>query len=392
METRADGASPDPEAGSEQAAGGKRSSVDAVKKWLGLGAAILSFGSAVYGVLQYEAAKKAGAQAVADLLTTSRTEQTAGDYPQAWDSLQAATKAIDSDGLLVKLFNGLSAEQEQVHTAQQDLAMTWLRHAADQLQQGHTLSEVSDKVLPVLSTGADKATGARKADLLAHIGLAYYLKAQDGTAGLHPVSFYREAVALDPTNPYANTFWGDLLVPEAHDSAADLAQLKKCFAAALASGRARGSLRQWIHQMELGPMDRWLNYSNMAAVWWQAIDDMQKAGEPFDGRTLVDLRSEYITAQINVDTFRTHLDQLVAYVPINDHVELVRMLLKTIEPDERQYLKVLLAVVLEKAGKPQEALAEWRDAKATDLSKDDVFLAKQVDAEIRRLSTATKHS
>lgn len=48
--------------------------------------------------------------------------------------------------------------------------------------------------------------------------------------------------------------------------------------------------------------------------------------------------------------------------------------------------------MLEKAGKPQEALAEWRDAKATDLSKDDVFLAKQVDAEIRRLSTATKHT
>jgi hypothetical protein len=390
MEAHAGGVGSSNEPGRQHGAG--RSKVDALKKWIGLGAAILSLGSAVYGTLEYQAEKRARAGEVTELLTSSRSQQVAGDYAAAWGSLQKAAMRMDA-GLLVKLFGGLSAEQERLRTAQEDLAMDWLREAKTKVQEGHSYSEVTDQVLGVLSTGAAQSTGTRKADLLAHVGWAYALKESDAASDLKPERFYREAVAIDPTNPYANTFWAYPMVAETSASDAGIAQVKQRFAAALSSSRASGPLRQWVRENELSSMRLWLNYEAAAAAWWLAVDEMHKAGEPIGEQALGDMRSEYLGNEISVEAFGANLSRVAAVVPIADHVELIGTLLQKLNADSRHYLKVILAIALEKAGKPQESLAAWREAKVSDLQPSDEYIGKQVDAAIQRLSTAgAKHS
>jgi hypothetical protein len=81
-----------------------------------------------------------------------------------------------------------------------------------------------------------------------------------------------------------------------------------------------------------------------------------------------------------------NLKKLEAFAPLADHVGMLRMLLKANEgPDARKYLDIALAIALEKAGEPEEALASWRDAKAAGLNE---YLAKPVEAAITRLSGA----
>jgi hypothetical protein len=369
--------------------GSGRSPLDTLKKWLGLGAAVLSLGSVVYARLEYVAESKEHARATAQLLGISRTQEAAKDYAEAWASLQKAAKGVGSEGLLVKLFGGSGSQQEQVRTAQQDLAMEWLRKLPDLIEEGHHFSEVTDQVLGVLSAGLGSATGERKADLLAHIGWAYVLKQDDGASDLHPGQFYKNALALDPANPYANTFLGYPIVEESSASDTGIVQSRQRFDAALASSRARGELRQWIREQEIGSLHRWLGYPAAEADFWQVVDQMHKAGEPLGTVALEDMRSEYIGTEVGVDAFTANLAKVQAFVPLADHVELLRMLVLTVDPGARGYLKVALAIALEKGGKPGESLTAWRDAKAA-LGGND--LAKQADGAIQRLSAAgTKH-
>lgn len=59
-----------------------------------------------------------------------------------------------------------------------------------------------------MTIGANTSSGARKADLLAHLGWAYFLKQRDGDDSLRPETEYKEALTADADNPYANVFWG----------------------------------------------------------------------------------------------------------------------------------------------------------------------------------------
>jgi hypothetical protein len=48
------------------------------------------------------------------------------------------------------------------------------------------------------------SNGSRRADLLAHQGWATFLLWRDGDRSLRPQDRYREALAIDADNPYAN--------------------------------------------------------------------------------------------------------------------------------------------------------------------------------------------
>lgn len=374
--------------GSEQEDPGKGLLLDSAKKWIGIGAAALSVLSAGYGGLQYEAEKKARSYQSVQLLTTSQTQLQAHDYPGAWKNLQDAEDEINKEGVIVRALGGLTSEQARVQAAELQLALTWLREAGDADEQGER-TQVSDQVLPVLSNGVPQATGSDKADLLAHIGYAYYLKSVDGAKGLKELQFYREAVALDPNNPYANTFWAMPVIAENNASAEGVAQAKKLYDAALASNRSTGELRQWIRKHELASVRTRLNYATAKPFFWQVVGEMQKAGEPFEGRVLDDLYREYVEGTLSVEAFSASLDKALGYLPAGVHIGLLQTLIKTKDDKQQQgYLQCVLALALEKAGKPQEALSLWRTARSgpavSGLGGD--FLAKQMDQAIARLS------
>jgi hypothetical protein len=320
----------------------------------------------------------------AELLATSHTQVVAQDYAQAWATLQQAARGAGSEGLLLKWLGG-GGTDEAISIAQQNVAMDWLRVAETKVEEGHTYAEITDQVLPVLSGAMQQSSGARKADLLAHIGWAYTLKREgDGATGVHPEQFYRDSLALDANNPYANTFMAGPMVGQTSASEAGIAQVRQHFQAALDSSRATGPLRQWIRDQELGSVRRWLNYPAADRFFWQTVDEMHRAGEPLSA-ALGDMRGEYIGSEMSVSAFSDNLDRVQAFVPFAEHVELLRALLPQLEPDARRYVRVSLALALQRSGKLQESLAAWRDAKA-GMGDDDAFLAKQIDAAVARLA------
>ena len=355
----------------------ERSRLGVLMKWVGIGAALLSFGSAIYGVLDAQADTAERKRVVAEQMSAGRLQQAAGDYAQAWGSFQRAGEAADAGGRLAKLVGGLSTQRREARTAQEDLAMEWLRAA--RAPEGHTFSEIAEKPIEVLSAGVNSASGARKADLLAHIGWGYFLKQRDGNSQLEPVQLYRDAVAADATNPYANAFWGHWLLWN-RGSVAEAAQR---FAAALSSNRARAVVRHF--QLTALGNDRLGETAE--AAWWQVVDQMYKGGEALDGDTLGQMPSKYHSALSSDD----QLKRLFAAVPPADHVELQRLLLRSDQLGASELtVKAALAVALEAAGKNEESLATWRDIQTSTQGEHLAgTLERRMNDALKRLGGTT---
>jgi hypothetical protein len=356
----------------------ERSKLGVLMKWVGIGAALLSFGSAIYGVLQTQADTAERRRVVTEQLAASHLQQAAGDYSQAWTSLQKAGEAADADGWIAKLFGGLSAQRREVRAAQEDLAMEWLRTA--HAPEGQTFSETVEKPIEVLSADVTTASGERKADLLAHLGWAYFLKQRDGNSQLDPAQLYRDAVAADSMNPYANAFWGHLILWN-HGSLADAQQH---FASAYASRRAHAVVRHF----QLAALSNDTSDQTAEAAWWQVVDEMRKAGETLDADTLRRMSSKYYFA-LNSDA---DVSRLLAAIPPADHVELQRLLLQS--PDALGSnaipVKAALAVALEAAGKPDESLATWRDVQASTKGEQlSPTLEHRMTESLKRLGGAS---
>jgi hypothetical protein len=356
-----------------------RSKADGVKKWLGVGAALLSTVSAGVGVLRAQADMSDRAHVVVEQLAAGRLQQKSGDYSNAWASFQHAAKAAAADGPIATMLGGSGKEQAEVRAAQEDLAMEWLRNVG--ISSDPPFADIVDKTVPTLSAGAAGATGARKADILAHMGWAYYLKQRDGDTHVDPLGSYRDAVAADAGNPYANAFWGHYLlwnhgrpwqtgpVPEAQQH----------FAAALASGREHALVRQLqLTALLHGGSDE------AEAAWWQAVDEMRKGGEPVDAATQREMARSYYVAP-NSDH---QVQRLLTLLPAAEHVELQRMLLKSggLDAKETLAVKANMAIALGAAGKAEEALAAWRDVKAGVQPDQSYNFAARMDAALKSVS------
>jgi hypothetical protein len=365
-----------------------RSKVADLRKWIGLVAALLSLSSAAFGVLRTQADMQQRSHVVTEQLASGRLEEKAGDYAMAWDSYQRARTEADADGPIAKLMGGSGKEQQEVRTAQQDLAMVWVRAArVAQLNDSsgdHAASAVADKVIDALSTGLDSSTGVRKADLLAHLGLAYFLKQRDGVQGLDPPHFFREAVAVDPKNPYANAFWGVYLLwnhglPWQQGSVADAQQH---FAAGLSSGREHATVRE----LQLRTLGNNASVEGEAA-WWQLLAEMNKGGEPIDERTQRQMAREYVSVFNNDD----QVARLQSVIPPADHAELDRLLLRSdkLDASDKLRVKAMLAVDLEAAGKPADALAAWRDVQSSGEAGRSYNFTARMNEAIKRLGGAS---
>jgi hypothetical protein len=357
----------------------KKSGLDAVKKWIGLAAAAISLGSAAYGVLRAQADMKERARTVTEQLETGHLQQSAGDYAQAWASFQKASEAAAKDGPIAKLLGGSSAAQNKARTAQEDLGMEWLRHAV--IPEGHNFAEIADPVIKLLSADLSEASGARKADMLAHIGWGYFLKKRDDVGGTvsDPTAFYRQAVALDPTNPYANAFWGHLIAW----NRGSVVDVQQHFAAALSSKREHDQVRGYQLSALKGMGLRGSESPAAEVAWWQTVNEMRKAGEPLDDETLSDMSGEYFFALGNEE----QLKRLWSAVPPADHVELARILLKSPGGNGPITATAALALALELAGKPEEALTAWREVQALGHGQLSTTITMHMDPALKRLGT-----
>jgi hypothetical protein len=292
--------------------------VDTPLKWVGVVTLLLSVllllnqASKVYAEIRDRQRQVGELQAMAD------RQRRAGDFQDAWASLERAAATADQGSYLARLASRPEAEHDAIRSAREDLAMAWLERAS--AAGGARFSDTVDPLLPALASGADAAAGRRKADLLAHIGWAQFLKSRDGGDARDPEPYYRAALEADPANPHAHAHWGHWLAWKRRPLAEATAQ----FDAALASGRAR----PYVHGLQLAALQL-TSTGDSQAAYLAAVADMVRHEEPVEPRDRNAVYALYARACDDDGRF----DRLAAAVPPAAQIAVIRALFFDVDFD-----------------------------------------------------------
>ena len=309
--------------------------LDTPLKLVGAATAVISLILAANQVTKVMGEARERRRHVEELQRVASEQQKSGDYPAAWASLAEASK-IDS---------------EAVRTAQEDVAMAWLRDV--RIPSGSKFSDLIDPLAAVLTRGAVSATGMRKADLLGHLGWAYFLKSRDGANVASPEDSYREAAAIDPMNPFAQAHWGHWIIWRR----GPVADAAPHFAAAVASGRER----PYVRRIQLAAFRLYGSVDAEAALL-RTVDEMRRNDEPIDAATRRDVYSIYYSAFNSDDQLRP----LLGILPPDDHIATIRALFSGPDFDAASapLRDATVAMLQEAAGRRDEALMTWRAVRA----------------------------
>jgi hypothetical protein len=230
-------------------------------KWVGGITAVLSLLFGLHQLSDLVSAHRQREREVKELLNTSKMQERSGDYSAAWNSLDQADR--------------LTKGAREVRAAQESVAMEWLENAHVNPDQ-QKFADITGKVVPVLDRAVSTAEGSRKADLLAHLGWAEFLRSRDGVSGVQPDDFYRRALTIDPHNPYAHAMLGHWILW----NGGTLADAREEFSQALAAGRAHDLARQ----LQLSALQN-TRTDDAEAELLRTMNDMRKANEHIDSHT-----------------------------------------------------------------------------------------------------------
>jgi len=357
---------------------GPRDRFSRLMKWVGGVAAILSLIFALHQATQLVSDVREQRRQITELYNVGKLQHSAADYEGAWTSFERALKTAEAGGKLAKLTGQLSKETIALREAQEDLAMEWLENVS--ASRGQTFSDIVDKLVPVLSRGLARSSGARKADILAHLGWANFLRWRDGNRQLNPELQYREALEIDAANPYAHVHWGHwkLWMRGSSEDA------RQHFSAAVASGRAR----DYVRRIQLAALKNLGSEGDREFL--TVTNDMRKNNEKIDSRTRNDLYSIYSFAcamRYDADLFT----KLLAAVPATEQLTTFQALFydahdKDFDERKRPGRDACLATLLEAAGQREEALRLWRALRQDLPPKDGGRLGERAQDAIQRLS------
>jgi len=326
-----------------------RTFLDTPRKSAGIVAALLALLLALSLGGKFFADVRDRARRVADLQALADQQQRTGQFADAWTSLQQAAEAAAEGSALARLIGRGGTQRLALKVAREDLAMAWLE---SWLPPAKPLP-LAAAVAPTLAAGAAAATGARKADLLAHLGWEAALRAGPGAEDASvaaPESFYRQAIDADPANPYAHAYWGHWLAAEEM-----LGEASSRFEAALASGRARAHVRA----VQLAAFQLHNSHA-VGAAYIAAVADMIRNREPVDAAVGDRVYTLYAFTFDGEAPFA----QLTAALPPTEQIALVRALFVDAADRGRSDRVAMayswLARLQEAAGDRDGALASWR--------------------------------
>jgi tetratricopeptide (TPR) repeat protein len=257
--------------------------------------------------------------------------------------------------------------------------MAWLRDV--RVPEGKKFADVVDPLLAVITRGSIDADGVREADLLAHMGWAYFLKSRDAGTDIDPARSYGQALAIDPDNPYAHAFWGHWIIWQR----GSIDEANRHFAAALASGRER----EVVRGLQL-PALRNYTAPEVELALLRAVDEMRRNGELVDEATRRYVSGIYFAA-FNSDVY---LRRILGALPPQQHIETIRALYfdEGFDQDRIPVRDALIALLQEEAGDQESALASWREVRKTLGPEGDGRVADQADAAVARLAPGGKAS
>lgn len=344
-----------------------------VLKWAGSLTAILSLFFGLYQLATMISEGRERGRHVDEAIAVGKAQQAAGDFAAAWESFAVAQTNAEAGGMLAKMAGKLDERQLAVRAAQEDDAMEWLRniHAGSD----EKFSDTVDKILPALVRGSASAQGARKADLLSHIGWAYFLKSRDGMNEAAPDRSYAAAIEADASNPYAHAFWGHWILW----NRGNVEDALKHFATAVAGEREK----PYVRQIELAALEN--SRSTAAdAEYLAVLAEMQSNGEPLPDRARSRVYSIYSFALYDDPQF-AHFAPLVTP---RKQIALIEALLRGDGFDESKSLARdgALGVLYEAAGDPAKALAAWQAVRAAAKGSPPSSLTHRADVEVKRLT------
>jgi HEAT repeat protein len=315
---------------------GSRTRLERLLKWVGGITAILSLIFGLHQITQLVSDFRERQRHSAELYQLGKLQQGAADYEGAWASFEQALKTAESGGQLAKVIGQLSEDRRGLRQAQEDLAMEWLENVHVRASEGQTFSDVVDKLAPVVNRGAASASGARKADLLAHVGWANFLKSRDGALKLDIDGKYRAALQLDPDNPFAHAMWGHWLIVNGNH----LAAAQQHFAAALQSGRER----KFVRELQLAAL-QWVGADENQIELIRVCNEMRKENDLLPEATRSRLFSTIYS--MNRDAVLAKLDQIL---PADEHLATFQWLMQGIDTTKSIYQTFFLARLLEAGG------------------------------------------
>lgn len=351
------------------------SGMQRILKWAGGITAVLSFVFAVYHAIQMVSEFRERQREVAELYNVGKLQQGAADYERAWLSFEQALHKAETGNQLAKLMGQLGEERSKLRTAQEDLVMEWLANLSATGSGNQTFSEQVNKLVSVLHRGLGDASGARKADLLAHVGWADFLRWRDGQRNLKPEQHYRLALEADPGNPYAHAYWGHWQLWRR----TDFEEAKQHFATALTAGREH----DYVRKIQLAA------FNNLGAdgegMLLRAVNDMRKNQEPINSEVRHNAYSIFWFHCRFQDQARAA--KLLAEVPITEQIAMFQALFYegAIDKQKRLELDFCLATLLESAQRREEALrilVALRD----DLTPSEGDWRERIVVAIKRLS------
>jgi hypothetical protein len=349
-------------------------------KWVGAVTSILSLIFGLYQLTNLMAGVRDRQRRIAESLDVETSQRTAGDFARAWATLQEAAKLADEGGKLATIMGRLDDVRQGVRLRQEDLAMAWLRDARP--GPGRSFSDIVNPVLPALERGLLTAAGERKADLLAHLGWADFLRFRDDGIIRNPDTRYREALKFDARNPYAHANLGHWILWRN----GPLEAAKQEFSAALESGRAR----DYARAMQTSALQN-LRRDEADAEILRVVHDMRRNKESVGGRLRDRVFWIYTSAFMRDEATA---QKLLAVLPPSEQLETFQALFYDQDFDQakRPSREVCLARLQEAAGRSEDALRTLQAVRSELAVNASGSLPRTVDASIARLSGRTTHS
>ena len=200
-----------------------------VLKWIGAATAVISL---ILGVRQLvtiasdraERPRQAAARTreADEAVAIAHQQAERGEFAEAWQTLDRA---------------GQQGRTDAIDAARLDVGFRWLEEARK--PAGQPFSSITDVVVPAVDRALLDAHHPRRADILAHTGWAIFLKSRDTGSG-DPAPTYKQALAIDPKNPYANIMLAHWLLWNRQPLEAALPYIRT----AVESGRERAFVRR----------------------------------------------------------------------------------------------------------------------------------------------------
>ncbi len=358
-----------------------KSAVATALKWAGSITAILSLVFALQRLTQMMSENRERQRTATELYQVGKRQQSSRDYEGAWKSFEAGSKAAQEGGTFAKLTGQLSKEQRQFREAQEDLAMEWLENIRINPDKGETFTAVIAPLTPVLTRGTTSSSGARKADLLAHIGWSNYLRGREASE-VDPEPQYKEALDTDSLNPYAHAFLAHWKLGTDH--AAALPEAREHFTAALRSGRERAVVRR----MQVAALTNLGTEGEPDLL--RTVADMRKSNDSIDARTRSRVYATYwfvchrLWDGFSRDTARFGL--IHSAIPMAEHDSILQTLFTDFDRGRARERDACRAILHEASGQRQEAIKIWTALRQTE-SADRVW-REYADAALKRLSSA----